>query len=181
MEILLISGHSLQDSGAVSGSRKENLETIEFKRLIKSAILQQRPETKVYTDDDSDNLNTVISKARANVSKGSILFDIHINSASPSARGTETFVRKTSTEKDRRIADKINKITSSILDTPNRGVKTEDQTRHGRLGILHTGAETAILWEVDFISNKSAMEKIDKWRHWLSWEIATILINEIGK
>lgn len=178
MTIYVIAGHSKKDSGAVAHGSKESDFTVELKRLLIEALKQQSPNVKVVEDNDSDNLNQVITKVRATAKPTDKLIDIHLNAGGESAKGTETFVAVGASQKAKDTANKINKITSTILNTPNRGVKTEDQTRHTRLGILHTGIEDSVLWEVEFITNKVAVEYLKKWKHWLAWEVASILLEE---
>lgn len=178
MRLFIIAGHHNKDSGAVSGDRKENELTKEMRRLIVEAVRQQSPETSVWTDDDDDNLNAVISKVNAIATSDDILLDIHFNSASTLAKGTEALISVNARQKTKDIATHLCSLASTILDTVNRGVKLETSTRHKRLGILHSKA-SSVLWEVEFINSEIPMQNVEKWKHWLSWEVASLLLTKL--
>lgn len=177
-KLIIIAGHWDNDPGAVANNSKEADLTKELRRLIVEAIRQQDSSVEVFIDDDKDNLNTVISKVNKVANENDILLDIHYNSASPTAKGVECFVKTNASKKSIKIASEINEVISSITGTPNRGVKLESATRHKRLGILHSKADSVLL-EFEFISNKEALEYSNKWKHWICYEIAKILIQNL--
>jgi N-acetylmuramoyl-L-alanine amidase len=62
---------------------------------------------------------------------------------------------------DRSMASEFANSTATILGIKNRGVKSEADTRHKRLGLMReTGIVTLV--EVCFISNKTDMAAYDK-------------------
>lgn len=179
--LFIISGHSNQDPGAVLVPRKESEETIIMKELLLHALTIVRPKDlniEIWQDNNDDSLSTVISKVNKKAKEGDILLDIHFNAAGESAKGTEVFIKTTASTKTKIIANRIVELTSKMLSTPNRGIKLETQTRHKRLGILHSKAHS-ILWEVEFITNKDFMSQYDILKERLSLGIANILIQEI--
>ena len=100
--------------------------------------------------------------------------DIHFNAGSPAASGTECFIANDASAHSKEMAKEICNTASSVMGIKNRGVKTEGQSQHNKIGILHQGAGTAVLWEICFISNQDDMVKYDQNRGKLAKEIAKI-------
>lgn len=177
-KIFVIAGHWDKDPGATANNLKEADLTKVIRDLVVEAIRQLDSSIEVIKDDDRDNLNQVISKVKEKANKGDLLIDIHYNAANPLAKGVECFVADNANIKSIKVAEEICDIISSITGTPNRGVKRESTTRHKRLGILHSKA-SSVLIELEFITNKEYIEYSEKWKHWISLEIATILVNNL--
>lgn len=175
MAIFLIAGHHDKDPGAISGTRIEAVETKKARVLIDEFI----PKNKYRVILDRDNETNRELQARIKPGDGSVLLDIHFNSASSLATGVECLVNaKDWKDKDSlayKMADEINKATADILEIPDRGVKPETGTRHGKLGILNQGAGCGVLWEICFISNPLNMQKWDLKQKELCKKIAEIL------
>jgi N-acetylmuramoyl-L-alanine amidase len=162
MKVYLIAGHSLLDSGAIIEREdlfkviKESQLAIQLRDLIK-VYLETYNNVKVITDDDNLNLREVISEINKSITKNDILIDIHFNAFNKQARGTEAFIPTVNSELEKELAEKIVAVTSKIISTPNRGVRTEKQSNRGRLGILH-GVGHRILWEVCFMDSKTDLD-----------------------
>lgn len=168
-----IAGHHDNDPGAVYNGRKEADET----KCARELLIQHFPkENDIISDKDEQTLNQVLKTLKPG--SGSVLLDIHFNAGPVSATGTECFVNaKDFANKNSmsyKMADEICKAASAIMGIPNRGVKSESGTRHGKLGVLNIGAGCAVLWEICFISNHSDMQKWDLKRNELMAKIAAI-------
>lgn len=177
-KLFTTAGHSHNQSGAsATGLREERL-TIEMRDLIVDQLRAWGYE--VVTDNDNDSLSTVISKIKKEATSNDILLDIHFNASSSNAKGTECFVAANARGKSVRIAERISELTAGMLNTPNRGVKKENQSQHNRLGILHTAA-SSVLWEVEFITNKEFMDNYQEMKERLAIGVANILAQELDK
>lgn len=177
--IFLVAGHSLKQGGAAANNLREEKLSIELRDLIVEALKNQSPETEVIVDNDSDSLNTVISKFRDLAKPEDLLLDIHFNAAAnEAAHGTESFIKVGASDPEKRIAERITELTAGMLYTRNRGVKFENQSQHNRLGILHTSAKS-ILWEVEFITNPTFINNYTEMKERLSIGVANILIQEL--
>ena len=166
-------GHNNNDPGAVAFGRKEADETKKARNLL---IQNFTKKNDIIADKDEDSLSQTLKKLKPG--SGSVLLDIHFNAAAPSATGTECLVnRKDFADKNSmsyKMADEICKVASFILGIPNRGVKCETSTKHGRLGILNIGAGCAVLWEICFITNIKDMQNWDAKKELLMKKIAEI-------
>ena len=81
------------------------------------------------------------------------LIDIHFNAHSnPQARGTEAIVSDDATPLELRFASRLAHTTSDALNIPLRSIKSESQTPHRRLGMLHLTPQSIIL-EVCFCTS----------------------------
>lgn len=175
-KLFITAGHSLNKAGASANGLKEERLTIEMRDLIADKLRAWGYEA--WTDNDKDSLSTVISKINKVATPDDILFDIHFNAASSNARGTECFVAANARGKSVRVAERIAELTAGMLNTPNRGVKKENQSQHNRLGILHTAA-SSVLWEVEFITNKEFMDNYQEIKQRLAIGVANILVQEL--
>lgn len=174
--LFLISGHNGERTGASSSFLDEGKETIVLRNLI--ALNLTRLGCLDYTtDDDTDNLNTVISKLKQKVKKDDILLDIHFNSASKeTVTGTEIFIPTDYSPEEKSLAETLLKTITETLQIKSRGVKTEGQSQHSRLGILHLPCHT-VLVEVCFLTNKGDVYRYKESREVLAERIAQVLLN----
>lgn len=176
--IYIESGHSLTSGGASSNGLREEILAIEMKGLILKHLKLQRPNLKVWVDDDNDSLSTVISKIKKMATSKDILLSIHFNAGPSKAQGTECFISMNARESSKRIAYRISELTAGMLESSNRGVKLENQSQHPRLGILHTAA-SSVLWEIEFITNEYSMDIYDEMKERLAIGVANILVQEL--
>jgi len=153
--IYLSAGHHDKDPGAVANGYKEADLTKEARNTI---ALRCNPKSLILDKDWETNPQY---QGRIKPGDGSVLFDIHFNSASATATGTECYVRAIDFQNKNslsyKMAAEICELTSKILRVPNRGVKPDNQSQHSRIGILHKGAGVSVLWEICFISNTMNM------------------------
>lgn len=175
--IYLTAGHTGKGTGATSSYLDEGIETIILRNLI--ALNLTRLGCLDYTtDDDTDNLNTVISKLKQKVKKDDILIDIHFNSATETANGTEIFIPTDYSPEEKSLAETILKTVCDTLGTKSRGVKVEGQSQHSRLAILHLPCHTLLL-EICFLTNKEDVYRYKENREVLAERIAQVLLNKI--
>lgn len=177
-KIFLTAGHSLIQGGASANGLREERLTIEMRDLVSDQLDEWGYE--IVTDNDKDSLSTVISKIKKVATQNDILLDIHFNAGSSNARGTECFVAANARGKSVRVAERIAELTAGMLNTPNRGVKKENESQHSRLGILHTAA-SSVLWEVEFITNAEFMDNYQEMKERLAIGVANILVQELNK
>lgn len=176
-QVILIAGHHNSDSGAIADGYRENQFTKQDRDGIKYFLNLHYPEIKVLTDDDSKTLSQVIAWIKSVEGNNSLIFDFHWNSASSNtATGVEAFVADEASKKSFEIAKGVTEVVSSITGLKNRGVKTESQSKRGRLGILHTKCPATIV-EMGFINNPKDREVIKKWDGWIYEDLA----HEIAK
>jgi N-acetylmuramoyl-L-alanine amidase len=172
--IYLSAGHHDKDPGAVSGKYIERNLTKQSRELIGFHLFQNQ----VIKDKDFENNSQYQSRIKPG--NGSVVFDIHFNSGTPTATGTECYVNKADfSNKDSlsyKMSAEICKVTSTILGIKNRGVKSEASSQHPRIGILNLKAGISVLWEICFISSVLDMDKYTLYTEKLNKEIALILL-----
>ena len=101
-----------------------------------------------------------------------IVIDLHFNAHSnPNARGTEAIVANDATTLELRFASRLAHTTSDALDIPLRCIKSESQTPHRRLAMLHLTPQSIIL-EVCFCTSPEDVEAYRKNREKLAEDLA---------
>ena len=175
--VYLIAGHHNNDSGAISDGYKENEWTKKVRDGIKYFLKKHYPELTVLTDDDSKTLSQVIKWIKDTEGSNSLVYDIHLNSASNNtATGVECFIADNHSKKSELMAKGVNKVIVDITGLKDRGVKTESSSKRGTLGILHTKSPAVII-ELGFINNPLDREKLTKNSGWIDEQLA----HEIAK
>ena len=167
-----IAGHHNNDPGAMANGYKESDLTKELRNLI-SDELSKRNHRHIMDDDAETNRQY---QNRIKPGSGSVILDIHFDAAQPSASGTAAFVANNANINSQKFASELAAVTSKILGIPSRGVRTEGQSQHSKIGILHKGAGIAALIEVCFITNTSDMIKYQANKQNLAKAYAEILI-----
>ena len=100
------------------------------------------------------------------------VIDLHFNAhGNPQARGTEAIVANDATTLELRFASRLAHTTSDALDIPLRCIKSESQTPHRRLGMLHLTPQSVIL-EVCFCTSPEDVEAYRKNREKLAADLA---------
>jgi|SRR5699024_318760 len=179
-KLIITAGHYSLDSGAVALGKKEAEEAIKDRDALVFAIHFISPSAEVITDDDNDNLSTVIRKVRSVAKQNDIWLDIHYNSYNGSVSGVEAFINKSMKQVPKRIAKRIVELSSKILNLPNRGVKPENASQHDKLGVLNV-IDNAVLLERGFIDHKVDNKKTEELRKEWALGTAHILIQELKK
>lgn len=151
MKILLIAGHGAGDPGACSSYGTEAIETRKVTNKLAELL---KPYMEVAMYPQSHNAYTDVQNGTFAVSLSGIdyVFEIHFNSASEAARGTEVWVTpmENGTSVEQHI---VNKLAS--VGFTNRGVKSEyfAVITHCK----NRGVSSALV-ETCFISNKADMD-----------------------
>jgi N-acetylmuramoyl-L-alanine amidase len=183
-KIYISAGHSNvpgKDRGAMGNGYIEGELTVEFRNLI---VTELKKLGITATIDQNDSILTQSINFFKNLTSNSdIVLDIHWNAASPQATGTETLIPADPTKFETKLAHSISSCISETLNIPMRGnyddykgVKTEANSHHGRLGWMRLSGEN-ILMEVCFISNKNDMDSYQKEKENLAKKLAKILFD----
>lgn len=154
--IYLIAGHHNEDPGAVSKHTVGTIKEADLTKELRDLIYQYLVDIESINDIKRDNDSTVLSKLISDLDKvittEDLLVDIHFNAFNGKATGTEVIIPKLSSSIEKDLASLIAEHTSDILSISNRGVKGEDKTARGKIGILK-GKGHRILLEVCFMDN----------------------------
>ena len=131
--------------------------------------------------DDTDNsdinysFSSIRSLAAQEVARRidtDFVIDLHFNAHSnPNARGTEAIVADDATTLELRFATRLAHATADALDIPLRCIKSESQTPHRRLAMLHLTPQSIIL-EVCFCNSPEDVEAYRKNREKLAADLA---------
>ena len=176
------SGHSNvkgKDRGAAGNGYVEGELTVELRDLVEKELdILGAKSTK---DKNDTVLSDTLRDFEKKVKEGDIVIDYHWNSATPKATGVETLVSDPSTDEEKRLAQKLSQTVADTLGIPLRGnyggykgVKSEKESQHSRLGFLHLKGVNVLL-EVCFISNESDMRSYQKNKYVLAKRIAKVL------
>lgn len=168
-------GEKPTDRGAAGNGFIEGVEMAELRNIIVKELKVLGAE--VIVDKDDTILTDTLKEFKPKTTENDIVVDLHMNSASPKATGVETLVPDPPTQFERSLAEKFSKTVSDILGIPMRGikgVKTEAESQHKRLGFMRlTGAN--MLLEVCFISNPNDMRVYREKRFELGKALAKVL------
>ena len=100
------------------------------------------------------------------------VIDIHFNAhTNPQARGTEAIVSDDATTLELRFASRLAHVTADALDIPLRSIKSESETPHRRLAMLHLTPQSIIL-EVCFCTSPEDVAQYRKHRELLAETLA---------
>ena len=199
--IILTAGHTGAGTGAQCATTQfdEGAETLWLRDRI-AEILTNKYGLVVLIDNDTASLQlltqSIQSASRLNnldseasslsrtstpktskastflTPNSSFLIDLHFNAhTNPQARGCETIVSDDATDTELRIASRFAHITAQTLEIPLRCIKSESQTPHKRLAMLHLTPQSIIL-EVCFITSPDDAEAYRKNRHKLANKLA---------
>ena len=161
------------DEGApgVNG-RLEADETVKVRdRVI--AIIKEKGYTDIVQDANDESLREYLNRAKTG--NGSMVCEFHFNAFNFSASGSEVLTADNASANSTNCAKELVDITSSILGTTNRGVKTEAESHRGKLGLMRE-LGIVVLVEVCFIDSASDMESYDAHFEELCQAYADILI-----
>lgn len=173
--IFLSAGHSDKlgrDRGASGNGYIEGALAVEFRNLLEKEL--NILGAKVYKDGNDTILAQTIAFFTGKTLSDSIVCDIHWNAGNPLATGVEVLVSAVSTQFEKDLAKEVVEEIAETLGIKNRGVKTELDSQHKKLGFLHIKGEN-ILIEMCFISNANDMKKYQLSKNVLAKNIAKIL------
>ena len=101
-----------------------------------------------------------------------VLIDLHFNAhTNPNARGTEAIVSDDATTIELRFATRLAHATAEALEIPLRSIKSETQTPHRRLAMLHLTPQSIIL-EICFCTSPDDVEAYRQHREQLANTLA---------
>ena len=101
-----------------------------------------------------------------------VLIDLHFNAhTNPNARGTEAIVSDDATTIELRFASRLAHATAEALEIPLRSIKSETQTPHRRLAMLHLTPQSIIL-EICFCTSPEDVAQYRKHREQLANALA---------
>jgi N-acetylmuramoyl-L-alanine amidase len=183
MILYLSAGHTPEatkgtkaDPGAIGNGLHEANLTSELRNLVLGELMLIAPTLKVLTDKDNQQTGEWVSYLVKNAKQGDVICDIHFNAATPAASGTEVIIPKAFTAKEKELGTLLNNAIIKVLNSKDRGVKTEAHTARGKIGILfQPGIATNVLIEVCFISNKGEIENYQKHKISVAKAIAKVL------
>jgi len=181
--VFLSAGHTnnpKRDMGAMSVYGTEGEETVLFRGRLSNKL--KSLNVPVVSDYDDSTLSQSLAYFKNLTSSKSIVVDIHFNSSSSNkATGVEVLIPKDNTDFERQLGSTVSIAIGKILMIPVRGlyrglrgIKTELESHHGRLGWMNLTGEN-ILIEICFISNKDDMQSYRKNLDKLVEEVALIL------
>lgn len=179
-KIFISSGHTNtpgRDRGASGNGYIEGELTEEFRELLTFEL--NLLGVKAVSDGNNTILSESIKFFKNLTSTNSIVLDIHFNAASPQATGTETLIPSNYSPFEKKLAERISSTVSNTLGITMRGrkgVKTEADSHHGRLGWMRLTGEN-ILMEICFITNKKDMESYQANKYILAKKIAKVLFD----
>jgi N-acetylmuramoyl-L-alanine amidase len=179
--VFISAGHSDapgKDNGATGiDGIKEGILTVDLRRLL----IGELRLLNIHAISNSDALVLKDDVAMVNdiLDVRDIALDIHFNWYNNNkVRGTEVLIPFKSSDFERSFAATLSKGIASILNTNNRGVKTEVQSAHGTLLFMRPNCEN-ILIEVCFISNTLDLDSYKLNKQSVAKFIATSLLNVI--
>lgn len=144
------------DPGAISDGVSEADVVLAYALAIKFVGLQRGIHVFLTRDEQSD-VTPVGSRAGAAQEAGCDLFiSLHLNSASASASGTETFYRDSA---DKMLAEAVQNAVVTALQFKERKVKNEKQSQHPRLAVMDFKGP-ACLVELGFVTNTGNRQKL---------------------
>ncbi len=150
--ILLSSGHSLTDPGAVSGAFKESQITMQLVTLASEML--RKHGIGVLNVPDGLNLVSTIVYVNERAEQIDAAIEVHINSGG--GRGTEAwyyhnFSTGKGDEQSMRLSQSLVDAIQAESGMPTRGIKDESTNKHGKLGFVHDTKPIAALVECGFI------------------------------
>ncbi|MFC3886504.1 N-acetylmuramoyl-L-alanine amidase [Bacillus songklensis] len=154
--IVLDAGHGGKDPGAIGAGITEKQIVIEVAKRVE-AKLKAAGATIIMTRS-GDTYPTLGDRVELAKDKYADMFvSIHVNSASPSASGTETFYDTSENlngEESKKLAAEIQKQIIALVGTEDRGIKDND------FYVLRNNDMPSILVELGFITNSGDLAKL---------------------
>ena len=171
--IILTAGHTGPNTGAQCAATHfdEGAENIWLRNRI-AEILTNTYGLVVLVDEDGATLQLVKKRIEENAPYVDFVIDLHFNAHSnPQARGAETIVSDDATTLELQFASRLAHVTADALDIPLRSIKSELETPHRRLAMLHLTPQSIIL-EVCFCTSPEDVDAYRKHRERLAETLA---------
>jgi len=154
------------DPGAVGGGVREADVALQWAMALRWVGITKfgvNPSDIVLTRDDSSDVTPVGGRDDlAFRNKCTHLLSLHCNSAGPLASGTETLYSQDKGQgKSMAFAGIVQKCALKAMRSKDRGLKSENTTRHGNLAVFGLADKmSACLLEIGFISNSGDRAKM---------------------
>ena len=176
MAIFYSSGHHLkgangEDPGAVSNGYKENELVHEFEQFVIPEI--KKYGNTVFTDTPTETLSQYLNRIKSGTS--SVVCESHFNAFNGRATGVEVLVPNNPTKDERNLASEISQAFANIMGIPDRGVRTEAQSKRGRLALMRKEGINVLI-EICFIDNIEDMKKYQATKKQLAVKLAELLV-----
>ncbi|MED4454999.1 N-acetylmuramoyl-L-alanine amidase [Metabacillus fastidiosus] len=148
-------GHGGKQPGAIGFGLKEKDVTLDIGLKVQK-LLEAEGAKIVMTRTDDSTVDLPERTAIAINNKSNIFVSLHMNSStSGSANGTETYWNeKYQSAESKKLAEKIQKRLIELLNTTNRGVKTDN------FYVIKNTTMPSVLVEFGFISNETEAQKM---------------------
>ena len=161
--------------------RPSTIDTQDIKTCLLGRDFAQQKQDHYVKEKSSYVFLSKNTTSKANPTVDDIIIDIHFNAhTNPNARGTEAIVANDATTLELRFASRLAHTTSDALDIPLRCIKSESETPHHRLAMLHLTPQSIIL-EVCFCTSPEDVEAYRKNREKLAaelaWAIAELILD----
>ena len=128
--------------------------------------------TDIISPFHSDSLSCLRKKRSTDDTDYDFVIDIHFNAhTNPQARGAEAIVSDDATMLELRFASRLAHVTADALGIPLRSIKSELETPHRRLAMLHLTPQSIIL-EVCFCTSPEDVVQYRKYRELLAETLA---------
>ena len=142
------------------------------KELSRDAACCVRSTSGSKNNTSNERTDARQDTARRVPTSNDFVIDLHFNAhGNPQARGTETIVADDATELELRMASRLAHATADSLEIPLRGIKSESETPHRRLAMLHLTPQSIIL-EVCFCTSPEDVEQYRRHRRKIASTIA---------
>ena len=171
--IVLTAGHTGPNSGAQCAETHfdEGAENIWLRNRI-AEILTNTYGLVVLVDEDEATLQLVKKRIELDAPYIDFVIDLHFNAHSnPQARGAETIVSDDATTLELQFASRLAHVTADALDIPLRSIKSELETPHRRLAMLHLTPQSIIL-EICFCTSPEDVAQYRQHREQLAETLA---------
>ena len=146
--------------------------TEEIKTCLLGRDFAQQKQVHYVKEKSSYVFLSKNTTSKANPTVDDIIIDIHFNAhTNPQARGTEAIVSDDATTMELRFASRLAHATADVLNIALRSIKSESQTPHRRLAMLHLTPQSIIL-EVCFCTSPEDVAQYRQHRKLLAETLA---------
>ena len=146
--------------------------TEEIKTCLLGRDFAQQKQDHYVKEKSSYVFLSKNTTSKANPTVDDIIIDIHFNAhTNPQARGTEAIVSDDATTMELRFASRLAHATADVLNIPLRSIKSESETPHRRLAMLHLTPQSIIL-EICFCTSPEDVAQYHQHREQLANALA---------
>jgi len=167
--IVLDPGHGGNDPGASEGGKTEA--KIAYEIAVRTKVQLEAQGATVYLTRDAIHFpNNVATKNQAlnervkigKEKKADLFLSIHLNAATSSANGKETYYSKLVGKDSHayKFAQLVQKHIVEVFPAQDRGIHPSNNSQHSKLAVLDDTKIVAALVEVGFISNPNERNKM---------------------